>query len=1039
MDYDEDSPDIPEDDGSYMDLDEVDNGDDDEDVQAASAFDGRNADDGEDEGDDFADEEGGAELDDPNDDPVIKEVDVFFSQELVQKLCLFQFPTRPHPFDEQTRPTAGRMKPATKRFELEIPLQTRSEHYNRERGEELGQGTDNAPMRGVFDYDEARAPAKLLDKQTFSSSLLPSQANYMVGVIKNDELHLTSIGTALQLRTSLFYIDKIAEKQATRVEEDSLEANKRANPEFEEEGKVLSVTVKGPEDKDAIRKAAQLELQRKAEDEAWMPMKIFHPGSAESQHAYESLFATSDFDVDFTTDPDKYLDDINPTVSTTKLDHSTSQLKKGLTLTHIALLPLKDKLKALLMNANIAKFSTIVDVLSRGATLDEDKLLPALREAAVLVQGAWVVRSELMYVGHALEARRWLLYMFQQNRHISRRAFAELVRIPGPMATSMLSEIAMLEPEGWTLKVLPDDVFLSQFRDVVVEQAEVVKREAELAQSAWAPRAAKISSLTGRAARRTDNTAGPAPPPPKARAPPSSSTTTNVLTQSIAVKGSSMEEQLDAFIYDLLVMHSVSSQEYIMHAVMARAYESDVHGNLLGSVVEEDILNSLEETCIEIRPGLWVRKSLKHTQNDEFRPVVIDLFKTKDVLSKKEVNEAAKAALGKEIPLGPYSKIMHEFATVRAAGRWILGLPRLPIPGLPGAADKTTPADPVPATLTANLPGTAGGTTPVVIPIIPGGAEITPAGPIVIPIIPATPAATPPPTVASSVTPSTTPVIATSSAPAVSVTPSSSLPPSSSAPQRTVLVSVTSTRPVLSSSAARASATPEAAAAAAAVSAASSSNATTKKVGVITATIGGIIGGGIAAAALGIYIFRKVTLSPSGDFRKRMMRKEYSDGGAGAGAGGGNDANDDAESASGPPSTYGSAQRLTKAVDTYGAANTTAGAPQLPPMEYAVYPYDPSLVAAAAAGGGSAAGSVVGAGGVGGTYGAYADYGVEYGAYQYPVAVHPQAYQAYHHPHQQYPQGAPSEYAESTHSGGNAGANAGTGPIPPPRNYGYGY
>ncbi|KAJ3180708.1 DNA-directed RNA polymerase III subunit RPC5 [Geranomyces variabilis] len=666
MDYD-DSPDVSDADENYMDLDEVDNGD--EDSLAASALDQGRGDDDDEEGDDFA-EENIDEPGDQNDDPIIKEVDVFFSQELAQQLCLFQFPTRPHPFDEHTRPTTGRMKPATKRFELEIPLQTRSEHYNRERGEELGQGTDNAPMRGVFDYDESRAPAKLLDKQTLSSSLLPSQANYMVGVIKNDELHLTSIGTALQLRTSLFYIDKIAEKQATRVEEDSLEANKRANPEFEEEGKVLSVTVKGPEDKDAIRKAAQMELQRKAEEEAWMPMKIFHPGSEESQRAYDSLFATSDFDVDFITEPDTYLDDINPTVSALKLDDSNSQLKKGLTLTHIALLPLGDKLKALLMNANIAKFSTIVDVLSRGATLDEDKLLPALRDAAVLVRGAWIVRSELMYVGHALEARRWLLYMFQQNRHVSRRAFAELVRIPGPMATSMLSEIAMLEPEGWTLKVLPDDVFLSQFRDVVVEQADVVKREAELAQSAWAPRAAKISSLTGRAARRTEN-AGAGAPQPTARAPPPGSTT-NVLTQSIAVKGANMEEQLDAFIYDLLVMHSVSSQEYIMHAVMARAYESDVHGNLLGAVAEEDILNSLEETCIEIRPALWVRKTLKHTQNDEFRPIVIELFKTRDVLSKKEVNEAAKAALGKEIPLGPYSKIMHEFATVRAAGRWKL-------------------------------------------------------------------------------------------------------------------------------------------------------------------------------------------------------------------------------------------------------------------------------------------------------------------------------------------------------------------------------
>lgn len=56
-----------------------------------------------------------------------------------------------------------------------------------------------------------------------------------------DELHLTPINTAIQLRPSLFYIDKITEKQNKRHEEDTLEANKRANPEYEEEAKVLSV------------------------------------------------------------------------------------------------------------------------------------------------------------------------------------------------------------------------------------------------------------------------------------------------------------------------------------------------------------------------------------------------------------------------------------------------------------------------------------------------------------------------------------------------------------------------------------------------------------------------------------------------------------------------------------------------------------------------------------------------------------------------------------------------------------------------------
>ncbi|KAI9099713.1 hypothetical protein DFS34DRAFT_501509 [Phlyctochytrium arcticum] len=37
----------------------------------------------------------------------------------------------------------------------------------------------------------------------------------------------------------------------------------------------------------------------------------------------------------------------------------------------------------------------------------------------------------------------------------------------------------------------------------------------------------------------------------------------------------------------------------------------------------------------------------------------------------------------------------------------------------------------------------------------------------------------------------------------------------------------------------------------------------------------GVIGGSILAAVLGIYIFRKISLAPSGDFKKRMMNNNY--------------------------------------------------------------------------------------------------------------------------------------------------------------------
>ncbi|KAI8821517.1 Sin-like protein conserved region-domain-containing protein [Fimicolochytrium jonesii] len=623
---------------------------------------------------------GQAEVDEDG-DHIVKEIDVFFSHTLTDTLYLFQFPTRLHDFDEDNKPSVGRVKPKTKRFEIDIPLQTGSEYYNKERGEELGQGTDNAPMRGVYDYDD-HTPKKLLEKQTLSSSLLPSQANYMVGVMKEDQLHLTPINMALQLRPSLYYIDKITEKQAARYQEDSVEANKRANPEYEEEAKILSVTIKGPEDKEGIRRAAQAELQRKAEEEAWQKMFIHHAESELSKKVIAQLYSTSEGDVDVTSTPAGYLNDLDPTFNAQSYDASHIKVRKGLTLTQIAKLTLAEKVKAILMNANVAQFHTIAKMLGNITELDVEELLASLRAAAVLVRGVWIVRSELMYTDYALHARRWLLYMFQQSQYISRREFSDYVRIPGTMATSMLSEIAVLEAgKGWVLKVAPDEQFVADFDDVLVEQAMTVEAEAQEARLLWEPRVVKPAALPKAAAKAA------AKRPPSASAAAKASAAASASTQKPAAKaqagpppaaapapapsappaantparGGTVHQHVVAAIANLYTENYVISGDYIASAVLAQD----------AGTTREDIVAATASFCVQIRDDLWVRKSVGHAQIDEFRPIIIDLFRSKDVIAKKEINEVTKAQKQCEVPVAPYSKIMHELSKSVGGGRWV--------------------------------------------------------------------------------------------------------------------------------------------------------------------------------------------------------------------------------------------------------------------------------------------------------------------------------------------------------------------------------
>ncbi|KAJ3022210.1 DNA-directed RNA polymerase III subunit RPC5 [Thoreauomyces humboldtii] len=601
------------------------------------------------------------------DGEIERRIDVYFSQSLTHALHLWQFPTRAQPFDEQTKPTIGRMKTRTKRFELEVPLQTVGSHYNRTVGEEMGRGTDDAPLRGRFDFED-NTPTKLLDKQKYSSSLLPTHSNFMAGRIitrhnGTEEVHLTPLKTALQMRTSLYYIDKIDEKSVKRREEDNMDERKK-DTGVEEEGKVLSVTVKGPEDNDAKRRAAQLELQLQAEAEPWQPMSIYHPSSDESRRMLDSLECMSLDEVRWKSTADKYLDAINPALvtATTETGHSKAKKDKEHVVDPNARAPLADRVRALLINANIADFSTIVEVL-QAEDLDDSELLSTLSASAVLVRGAWVVRSELMYSGHALHARRWLLYMFQQQEFVSRSEFAQHVRIPGPMATGMLLEIAVLEPgQGWSLKVAPEVFFIRDFGDVVSEQAAIVQSEAFEARTAWEAKAPEIVTARTRKVDATAKRKLGAAVGKKAK---------NDLTSSIQMKGKSTTDQFNNFVNDLLLMFNVLSTDFVTQAVLVRSQETDLPDNKLLDLPEEEVVEYLDRGFLEIRTNLWVRKDTKSVQLDAVRPTIIEIFKHKEVTTKKEVMDAVKAA-GKELSPTQYTKIMQEFSNSKGGGKWHL-------------------------------------------------------------------------------------------------------------------------------------------------------------------------------------------------------------------------------------------------------------------------------------------------------------------------------------------------------------------------------
>lgn len=120
-------------------------------------------------------------------DELVKEIPVYLSQCLAKYLYLFQYPVRAAalPYAHGQGPSKARIKPLSQLIELELPIDTTAQEYNRDRGEELALGMNDKALRtaldGELDDEEER---EMLDKQTLVSSLIPNATNYLAGVLR---------------------------------------------------------------------------------------------------------------------------------------------------------------------------------------------------------------------------------------------------------------------------------------------------------------------------------------------------------------------------------------------------------------------------------------------------------------------------------------------------------------------------------------------------------------------------------------------------------------------------------------------------------------------------------------------------------------------------------------------------------------------------------------------------------------------------------------------------------------------------------------
>jgi len=105
-------------------------------------------------------------MDDIDDDPIVHEIDVVLSKQLLDRLYLFQYPFRPgHISYDHAHHLGARIKPKQHRVEVEIGVPTHGPNYDRRKGEEIASNADGnraGTVNALFSGD-------LMDKQVLAS------------------------------------------------------------------------------------------------------------------------------------------------------------------------------------------------------------------------------------------------------------------------------------------------------------------------------------------------------------------------------------------------------------------------------------------------------------------------------------------------------------------------------------------------------------------------------------------------------------------------------------------------------------------------------------------------------------------------------------------------------------------------------------------------------------------------------------------------------------------------------------------------------
>lgn len=417
-----------------------------------------------------------------------KRYDVFIENndpEDQSSLILMKFPAMRSQLDNPSESLQLSVRPKSLKMKLQVALDPKSPEFHLDKAESLA--TKSVPKTFANNF---------VDKNIYlSSKHTVDDGQLFAAMVVNDQLACQPISHIITMRSDLSHFD---------VREES---------DVKEEVRPVSVKFAGPERSSFAPKAS---IVKEDPDDQLPDEEInlsFTPSSSENaQSERDSLFGsqipipkiepgTEILD----KKPHIYHPDVKPKlekVYTSDIfsigaEHVISSQGAPST-SHIRQSSVKKIVRECLMKAKIVSFEELYEYIKRhrdskglGQLCSKD-MLDALSELAILVQGNWIIKSEVLYrdgkqrdltdesgvsLNLFIAARDYLLWLFSQNREVNRLEYSRIVRLPERDILGLLKQLAIFNSnsKNWELKLPTDSKFISSFPDYVQRQANLLK------------------------------------------------------------------------------------------------------------------------------------------------------------------------------------------------------------------------------------------------------------------------------------------------------------------------------------------------------------------------------------------------------------------------------------------------------------------------------------------------------------------------------------------------------------------------------------